>query len=179
MEKWENIAGYEGLYQVSNQGRVKYLGGGRAKVMRILKGSVNRDGYTRVTLWKDMKATYKWIHRLVAETFIPNTDNKPCVEHIIPVSVGGTNSVDNLRWATYRENNNNPITKELQKENRFKMPVSKYSLDGSLICEYESARDAEKDGFDHTKILRVCRGEKRYKTHKGFVWRFKDENNVV
>lgn len=177
MEIWRDIKGYEGIYQVSNEGRVKYLGGGRCKVVRILKGSTNKDGYTRVTLWKNMETKYKWIHRLVAETFIPNTENKPCVEHIIPVSVGGTNSVDNLRWATYKENNDNPITKALQHENRFKMPVCKYSLDGTFISEYESARDAEKDGFDHSKILRVCRGEKRYKTHKGFIWKFKDEKD--
>lgn len=114
MEIWKDIEGYEGLYQVSNEGRVKSLGGNRYKVIRILDGNVSIQGYNRVNLFKDGKPKTYYIHRLVAEAFIPNLDNKPCIDHCNTIRTD--NRVENLRWCTYEENNNNPITTKKMSE---------------------------------------------------------------
>ena len=112
-EIWKDIKGYEGLYQVSNLGRVKslerYDSYNRKVDEKILKTKENL-GYIYVNLHKNgIQKGYK-VHRLVAEAFIPNPDNKPCVDHINTIK--DDNRVDNLRWVTYEENMNNPTTKE-------------------------------------------------------------------
>lgn len=121
MEKeiWKDISGYEGLYQVSNLGRVKRLAGisikGKDIKERILTVS-NHKGYLMITLYKDKKQKTYRIHRLVAEAFIPNPDNKPEVDHIN--TIRDDNRVENLRWVTKSENMSNPITKERSSEVR-------------------------------------------------------------
>ncbi len=108
MEIFKDIEGYEGKYQISNQGRVKrFYKNGKEK---ILKPSKDDNGYYRVNLGKDGKIKTVKIHRLIAEAFIPNPENKPCIDHIIPLSIGGTNEVSNLRWCTHMENLNNSLT---------------------------------------------------------------------
>lgn len=118
LRAWKDIEGYEGLYQVSTDGRVRsidrYIKYKNGKI-RFIKGNLikcklnNRD-YLIISLSKNSKQKTYLIHRLVAEAFIPNPNNKPCVDHIIPLSQGGTNEVTNLRWVTHKENNNNPLT---------------------------------------------------------------------
>lgn len=110
MEIWKDIKGYEGLYQVSSEGRVKSLGGGdRYKVTRLLNGYVGNNGYRVVTMWKNGSSKLKTIHRLVAETFIDNPENKPQVDHMNTIRTD--NRICNLRWVTYKENSNNETTK--------------------------------------------------------------------
>ena len=110
-EIWKDIKGYEGLYQVSNLGRVKslerYDSYNKKVDEKILKTKENL-GYIYVNLHKNgIQKGYK-VHRLVAEAFIPNPDNKPCIDHINTIVTD--NRVENLRWCTYSENNRNPIT---------------------------------------------------------------------
>lgn len=116
-EVWKDIPNYEGLYQVSNLGRVKSLqrldSKGRKVNLSIRKQTVGNVGYPVVSLYskeggKENSQLF-CIHRLVAETFIPNPENKPCIDHINTIKTD--NRVENLRWVTYVENNNNPITK--------------------------------------------------------------------
>lgn len=109
MEEWRDIEGYEGLYQVSNDGRVKSYK--RNKNGKLLTNTTNNDGYLVVSLYDSVnkKEIQKKVHRLVAEAFIPNPDNKPQIDHIN--TVRNDNRVENLRWCTQNENNNNPITK--------------------------------------------------------------------
>lgn len=76
-ELWKDIKEYEGIYQVSNLGRVK-----RVETDRVLKGSKNKKGYLRVDLYKNGSQSNKRIHRLVAQAFIPNPENKSQVNHI-------------------------------------------------------------------------------------------------
>lgn len=108
MEEWKDIEGYEGLYQVSNLGRVKSLPRYWVRTERIL----TKKGYpyVRVCLFKGTKRTYLSVHRLVAEAFIPNPDNKPIIDHID--GNPNNNSVSNLRWVDFKENSNNPISIE-------------------------------------------------------------------
>ena len=97
-EIWKDIKGYEGLYKVSNLGNVKSL-----KINANIKPSKGRK-YIGVNLYKNGVTKTKSIHRLVAEHFIDNPNNKPCVNHI---DCNRTNNkASNLEWCTYKENNN-------------------------------------------------------------------------
>lgn len=124
IEEWKDIKDYENLYQISNLGRVKSLGktiidsSGRKRIIkeRILKGGKDDKGYLYVCLCKDGIHKYIKVHRLVAETFIPNPNNLPCVDHIN--TIRDDNRVENLRWVTYEENNNNPLTREKYKDRK-------------------------------------------------------------
>lgn len=115
-EKWLPVEGFEGLYEVSNFGRVKALerlvmnnGGLQRKHERILKPNT-LGGHCSVVLCKDGKTYPRLVHRLVAIAFIPNPDGKPVVDHIDTDPTN--NNVNNLRWATVQENCLNPITRK-------------------------------------------------------------------
>ena len=113
MENWKDIEGYEGLYQVSNIGRVKRLVGFKCNVERFLTGQKDKDGYILLCLSKDGSIKRYRVHRLVAEAFVPNPDNKPEIDHIN--TDRSDNRAENLRWATRKENANNPITRKHHK----------------------------------------------------------------
>lgn len=121
MEIWKDIRGYEGLYQVSNMGRVKSLerittrkNGVTLPIKeKILQYGIDRKGYYFVGLYKNSKGENKSIARLVAEAFISNPENKPEVNHINTIRTD--NRIENLEWCTHKENCNNPLTKEHQK----------------------------------------------------------------
>ena len=118
-EIWKDIKGYEGLYQVSNKGRVKSVdryadnhGTMQFRPERILKQNIQDAGRNKrcaVALSKNSIIKRYRVHRLVAEAFIPNPENKPYIDHIDTDSTN--NCVENLRWATAKENSNNPLSK--------------------------------------------------------------------
>lgn len=117
-EIWKDVEGFEKKYQISNMGRVKSLNYRGCKgVVKILKQTFEKDGYLRVGLTKDGKTKTNFIHRLVAQTFIENKENKPCVDHINTIRTD--NRVENLRWSTHKENSNNELTKEKIKLRKF------------------------------------------------------------
>jgi hypothetical protein len=100
MEEYKIIKDYEG-YAVSNFGNVKYNTSGR-----IINQHINKNGYCQVSLTNDDNKSKNFkIHRLVGLAFIPNPENKPCIDHIDNNKLN--NNVDNLRWATFTENNQN------------------------------------------------------------------------
>lgn len=105
-EIWIDVKDYEGFYQVSNLGRVKSLDRivlpNKFYASKILKGSLNKDGYRRILLYKNSKYKGTSIHRLVATHFIDNPENKPCINHIN--GIRNDNRVENLEWVTYSEN---------------------------------------------------------------------------
>lgn len=186
-EIWKPVVGYEGLYEVSNQGRVRSLDrsvihkDGQMFVKgRILKPGKYRNRYYNVNLWKKGKMTNKTVHRLVAEAFIPNPDNKPCIDHINAVKTD--NRIENLRWVTYSENRLNPITNEIHKFSHGNHPVAQYSLDGELIAVYPSISEAARQtGFNMTTIRFCCNGGRyrkgkwvNYKQCRGYVWKYFD-----
>ena len=107
IEIWRDIKDYEGLYQVSNFGRVRSLNYNKTGEIKIMKLKKTRDGYLRVGLRKNGKQKWISIHRLVAEAFIPNPLNLPCVNHKIEGEEGKKiNTVENLEWCTYKYNTN-------------------------------------------------------------------------
>ena len=103
-EKWKDIKGFEGFYQVSNFGRVKSLGGwcGSAKRREKIRAtSLTKDGYAKVRLMHQGKDKTMRVHRLVAEAFIPNPEGKTTINHIDGNKEN--NRVDNLEWADRTE----------------------------------------------------------------------------
>lgn len=175
-EIWKDIKNYEGLYQVSNLGRVKSINrvvkrGDNFKPVceRILKpGGKNRGSYF-VILSKNGKSSTKYIHRLVAQAFIPNPNNLPVVNHKDENPLN--DNVDNLEWCTWSYNNSyNDLRKRAAKSKR--KPVIQYSKSGEFIKEWSHAREAaETLGINKRAIYECCVG--RSKTSGGFIWKRK------
>lgn len=175
-EIWKDIKEYEGYYQVSNLGRIKSLARkintntsnkNRKTRNRILKPSGNRYKIIRLRIdgiWKD-----EYIHRLVAQHFIPNPENKPQVNH--KNEIISDNSVNNLEWCTAKYNSNFKGNNYRRKEGS-KLKVFQYDMNKKLIATYPSIIEASKDneGFSRGHISSVCNGKR--KQHKGFIWSF-------
>lgn len=161
-ENWKNVAGYEGLYQVSDLGRVKSLKYGK---VRILKPQPDGDGYPYVTLCREGKRKLIHIHRLVAKAFIPNPLNLPVVNH--KDENPKNNTVDNLEWCTVKYNNNYGTCKA-----RRSKVVLQYDKSGNLVREWPSTKEVQRQtGFAQSNISNCCRG--KYKSSHGYIWRFK------
>lgn len=108
VEQWKVIKDYPN-YMVSNLGNVKSLNYNGTKKEKILKQRKHTNGYMRVQLCKNKVCKDKYIHRLVAQEFIPTPENKPHIDHINTNRTD--NRVENIRWVTRSENMNNPLTK--------------------------------------------------------------------
>lgn len=120
-EIWKDVVGYEGLYQVSNLGRVKRIKHTTKKLFfseRIVNQYVNMNGYMMAPLSKDGKDKHKAVHRLVAQAFIPNPDNLPFVNHKDENPLN--NHVDNLEWCTAKYNSNYGTIKDRKSKNMTK-----------------------------------------------------------
>lgn len=181
MEIWKDIKGYEGLYQVSNFGRVKRLenkrcDGHHVLKEKILKNEIKKTKYVYIHLCKDGKVKGFRVHRLVAEAFIDNPNNLPQVNHINCDKTD--NRVDNLEWCTASENQKHCVENRLRIMKKGKgctssKPVIQYDLQGNLIKEYECIRQASDELKIHTSdISRVCKGIYK-QTHK-YIFKYKD-----
>ena len=174
-EIWKDIEGYEGLYQVSNFGRVKSVervvkrGNNFIPVKeRILKMGDN-DGYNFVILSNRGKGKTAFIHKLVAQTFLSNPDNLPCVNHKDENT--HNNDFRNLEWCTWSYNNSYKELRIRAAESKRK-PILQYTKDGEFIREWSHAREAAEElGINKRAIYSACTG--RCKTSGGFIWKRK------
>lgn len=182
-EEWKSVVGYEGLYEVSNMGRVRslprevYVG---CKINTCIRaGRVLKQGhahgrhykYLLVCLCKDHQRSMKRVHRLVAEAFIPNPNNLPMVNH--KDENPSNNRVDNLEWCTAKYNSNYGNARERMKATRKKNNSNKLMLltrlknkssmypkgvamidnDGNVVKNYFSISDAARDIGVHTNSV--------------------------
>lgn len=177
-EVWKDIEGYEGLYQVSNFGRVKSLvyvtRCSQVKREKVLKTAINR-GYVYVTLHKDSKQKTVYVHRLVANAFIQNDTGKRCVNHINGNKQD--NIVSNLEWCTHSENtvhawDTGLQNRERKKNNLKSMGVAQYSLDFQLIEVFPSMREAERRTGIHSAA--ISRSTKTNFKAGGYFWKCTD-----
>lgn len=167
-EIWKPIEGYEGLYEVSSYGRVKRLGGydrfNRKKVSKILKLSYNNSGYYIVHLWKNGFRKSKLLHRLVAETFIPNIDNLPQVNH--KDENKSNNRVDNLEWCTAKYNSNYGTSIERRK---VKMINNGYFLDLNSDEKKIYKKEYHKKYYQENKEYISEHKKRYYQEHKEYI----------
>lgn len=166
IEQWKTIQGYEGYYEVSNLGRIKslerYTTTNHLIKEKILKTSIMKNGYEIVRLSKDgIKKTYL-VHRLVAQAFISNPENKPHIDHIDTNRLN--NKVENLKWVTLSENMNNPKTLEkfigennpMSKFTGGKNPASKSVYCIELDMTFETITEASKYVNVHRTAVSAC-----------------------
>lgn len=204
-EIWKDIVGYDGFYKVSSKGNVMNTGNyrdGRKYKPKVLTPNTDIHGYKYVNLYKNGKSKSIKIHRLVAEAFIRNPENKPCIDHIN--TDRSDNSVSNLRWVTYYENANNSITKkhlrdvwkgkeisddfrrkrsEMMKANiekvmeKVRIPVLQFTKDNIFVAEFPSTVDAAKAVKGNaSSISRNCRGKRP--TAYGYIWKYKNYGRI-
>lgn len=175
-EIWKDIAGYEGLYQVSNLGNVKSLKrlvpikSSKKKLFpveeKILKPVKAR--YCIVRLSKNGKHQNYSVHRLAASAFIPNPLNLPIINH--KDENKQNNNVENLEWCDVKYNSNYGTAKQKLSQ-KASIPVSQYSLSGTYIQTYESAKLAEEaTGISRANICNCCKGN-RHSTG-GYLWSY-------
>ena len=181
-EVWKDVVGYEGLYQVSNMGRVKSLNYNHTKKPRILKQSLNSREYCVINLCKKSGGKTESVHVLIAKTFIPNLENKPTVDHINTIKQD--NRVCNLRWATAIEQmSGNEITHNRMKEigrtyGKVNIKKAIESCKKRVKCIttnkiFNSIVEAGRYyGISNQHISSCCRGKR--KTCGGMEWEYID-----
>ena len=157
MEHWRSIAGYDGLYEVSDLGRIKSLKYGKEK---ILKPGKNTGGYLFVILYKDGQQKLSLVHRLVSEAFIPNPNNLETVNHKDEVKTN--NVVSNLEWMSRADNKRYSANKPVQMLDK---------STGELLSTFLSTHEAERvTGIANQSISSCCLG--RLKSAGGYKWRY-------
>ena len=184
IEIWKNIPNYENLYQVSNLGNVRSLNhirnnGKNKKCLqkgKTLKPAIQKSDYKFVVLSKNGKTKGYRVHRLVAQTFIPNPNNLPCVNH--KDENRQNNNVSNLEWCTIAYNNNYGTKKERQqkkmKEKKGRI-VNQYDLNGNFIKQWKCLMDIER-GLNKKRgaaIVWAC-CNKKTKTAYGYRWEYEN-----
>lgn len=180
-EEWRDINGYEGLYQVSNLGRIKSLDRkvkGKNGIVQSLHGKIlslqfDKDRYYMVILSKNGKETDHKVHRLVAQAFIPNPYHYPEVNH--KDENKQNNRVDNLEWCTAKYNTNYGtamrrmvLHHHVPKNNASSKAAYQYTKEGKFVKEWPSIRETIRAGFKDT--CSCCLG--KTKSCKGYIWKY-------
>lgn len=175
LSEWRMVKGHP-RYSVSCNGDVLNWSWGRWSNVKICKIFKEKNGYMKVSI--DEKKF--WVHRIVADAFIPNPQNKPCVDHIN--TIREDNRVENLQWTTYKENCNNPITNNRQKENAAMLgkfgsehpkakEIVQLTLNGRFVKKWSCAAEVERElGIYRGNITNCCRGKN--KSAGGYKWMY-------
>ena len=185
-EVWRDVLGYEGLYVVSNLGRVKSLARKSSTYFygvtptqyavkeRICKQHIV-NGYLYVHLSRNGVRKNIRVHRIVAEAFMPNTSGLTCINHLDEDKLN--NTVSNIVWCSVIENSNygtrNSRISKTQRNSKTKSkPVVQMTLDGDVVKEWPSMCEAGRHGYDRKRISLICRGLEGA-TSDGYLWKFK------
>lgn len=183
MEKeiWKSVKGFEGAYEVSNLGKVRSVdrivvypdGKPRLKKGKELSQATSRGGYNAILICTQKERKNYLVHRLVAEAFIPNPENLPCINH--KDENKHNNCVENLEWCTHQYNNNyGEHTKKIAKH--FARPVIQLDMNGNFIARFESSWDAQRaTGIFQGGICNVANHKKN--SAGGFKWEWDAQNN--
>lgn len=165
-EVWKDVPGYEGLYQVSNLGRLKRTF--RNGKENILIGKKDKYGYTAVILSKNQRKKHCLLHRLVAGVFVLNPENKPEVNH--KDRNKRNNVADNLEWATGSENVKHAFATGRKIHKR---PIVQYTRNMDVVSCWDSIREAGQTlNISEKNIVSCCNG--RLLSAGGYVWRYKE-----
>ena len=186
IEEWrtaiyDNVV-YEGLYKVSNLGRILSLNYNHTGKPELMTPSEISNGYLRVGLSKNKETKTCLVHRLVAETFLENPENKPQVNHkdedktnnFVFLNEDGTVNKEksNLEWSTPKENSNHGTRNERMRKAKSKK-VLQFTKSGELIREWPSTAECERNGFNHGAVCKCCNG--KLSQYKGFRWMYADD----
>lgn len=189
VELWQDISGYDGIYAISNFGRIKSverLVSRRTSEMivreRIRKLNTGRNGYAVVSLYNNGIGKAYLVHRLVASAFIKNPENKREVNHIDCNKLN--NFVDNLEWATPSENTKHaydnglivvPNNGKFGFDNSLGKRITQMTADGKVVNKYGSMCEAERNtGIFQANISKVCSGERSMAG--GYMWSYSSDN---
>lgn len=178
-EKWKPIVGYEQLYEVSDLGNVRscerVVNHGLGESVRRLKSRKikpwqDNHGYHAVSLSKGGVVKKIKVHRLVAEAFISNPENKPTINHINEIR--NDNRVDNLEWATYQENNNHGGHNERVSVTLSK-PIEQLAHSGEKLAEFRTIREAAIHTGVNAVNIKSCLHHSNRIFAGGYRWRYK------
>ena len=169
MEHWKEIAGYEGLYEVSDQGRVKSLGNNKSGKEKILKPGKTHGGYLVIGIRKDGQRKFLLVHRLVAESFIQNPQGFKTVNHKDEVKTN--NAASNLEWMSIKDNINYGTHNKRVGESLSKQVQMSDKKTGELLDTFPSTSEAGRvTGISVSHICECCNGKR--KSAGGYVWRY-------
>ena len=189
MEKWKDVTDFVGYYQVSSLGRVRTVARNHWNghvwhwvESRIIKPSIQNNGYYRVQLTAKGIVKYRTVHRMVAEQFVVNPNAENLVNHIDENKLNNIST--NLEWVSKSDNNTylmrqskiatknkeNGVYDRLREKTR--KPVLGIPVDSdNPVIELDAISDGKRFGFDPSSISEVARGKR--KTHKGYIFSFK------
>ncbi|MDR3596674.1 NUMOD4 domain-containing protein [Clostridium sp.] len=199
MEIWKDIVGYKKSYQVSNLGNIRskdrYITTKKGVIKPckgvMIKQHLNKNGYKFLKLKVNGISKNFETHRLVAQAFIPNPNNHPCVNHMDENPLN--NNLDNLEWCTFKYNSNygtrnekrikhtnfenfrkGSVSKEtlLKRAKSQSKTVYQYDKNLNLIKIWQSARECARNGFNQGHISACCRKDANFKSHKGYIWSY-------
>lgn len=186
-EIFKDVKNFENIYKISNLGTLVSVD--RTQTLKTrwgtftkrkikghpIIGSINNKGYRIVSLYKNKKEHHKLLHRLVAETFIPNPYNLPEVNH--KDENKNNNVCSNLEWCTRAYNNNYGIQSKDGRRKTSKKRIKKvcqFDKNGNLINIFDGIRLAEeKTGIDNSNICACCKG--KVKSAGGYIWKYHDK----
>ena len=184
-EQWKDIEGYEGIYQVSNLGRVRSLdrtytmknGRKQSQKGRFMIARVDKDGYEIIKLRTLTSRVAHRVHRLVAQAFIPNPDNLALINHKDENKTN--NRADNLEWCTNSYNLSygsclEKMSSSHRNRHYLSKPIEQYTADGQFVKAYPSSAEAMRQtGIHKNNIRACCRG--LYSQSGGFIWKEKKD----
>lgn len=174
-EIWKDIKDYEGLYQISNLGRVKSLDriisckNGTTKFCKGTLLHIFKNDYLFVRLCENSLCKTKYIHKLVAQAFIPNPNNLPEVNHKDENKLN--NNIDNLEWCTIAYNNTYGTRTQRTRKRVYQLDLNK-----NIIKLWDGIRIASQElNIPCQQISQCCNGTKYRKTAGGYIWKYESE----